>query len=295
MKGFGTDEKGLIAVLGRIPDPLIMANVRRTYNQRFMKDLLKEVGSETSGYFGETCEAIVRGPLEQDAYVLNDALKGAGTKESALNDVLLGRSNADMRAIKAEYQRIYRRSLEADVKGDLSMKTETLFVMVLAANRAEDSAPVIPQQIDADVTELHRATVGVKLGADQVTVCQIFSSRSDGQLRAISHAYQQKYREPLDKIIKKEFSGHMEDALLRMLHVGEDRAMADAQALEDSMKGVGTKDRLLLNRLVRIHWNKDHMGQVKGAYKHRFKRDLVTRVKGEVSGDFERVLLAVMG
>lgn len=129
MQGFGTDEKLLGRTLAHIPDPLIMRNVRQTYSQRFMKDLLNAVDSETSGYFGETCKAIIRGPLEQDVHRLNDALMGAGTKENVLNDVLLGRSNADMQAIKHEYQRVYHGSLEAEVKGDLSGKTETLFMM----------------------------------------------------------------------------------------------------------------------------------------------------------------------
>lgn len=36
------------------------------------------------------------------------------------------------------------------------------------------------------------------------------------------------------------------------------------------------------------------MGQVKGAYKHRYKKELYSRVKGETSGDFERILLALI-
>lgn len=227
MKGFGTDEKALCRVLGRIPDPVVMKSVRQAYRQRIGKDLLSDIAKETSSYFGETCEAVVRGPLEQDCHQLHDAIHGAGTKESVLNDVLLGRSNADIRAIKNEYQRLFRRSLESDVKGDLSAKTESLFMMVLAATRAEESSPVYPQNTDRDVSDLYSAFRGV--GVDQVTVCKMFSSRSDGQLRAISHAYQQKYHKSLVKTVESEFSGHMENALIRMLGVAEDRAMADAQ------------------------------------------------------------------
>ena len=182
MKGFGTDEKLLCQVLGRIPDPVIMKNVRQTYQQRLRKDLVQDIDKETGGYFGEACVAVARGPLEQDCYNLHDALKGAGTKEAVLDDVLLGRSNADMRAIKQEYQRIFRRSLEQDVKDDLSAKTE-----------------------------------------------QLFATRSDGQLRAISQAFQQRYHKPLMNVIESNFSGHMEDALMRMLGVAEDKAMADAK------------------------------------------------------------------
>ena len=229
----------------------------------------------------------------QDVHNVQKAIHGFGTKESFLNDVLLGRSNADMRAIKQAYQQTYHHTLEADVKGDLSMKTERLFGMAIAANRAEESAPIIPQEIDRDVTELHRATDG-QIGTDQVTVCSILVQRSDGQLRMIAHQFEQKYHITLQKIIEKEFSGHMEDALLLIINRATDRTMTDAVQLEDAMKGVGTKDDLLMNRVARIHWDRAHMDQVRRAYQFRYKKDLIARIKGETRGDQENLLVAML-
>lgn len=198
-----------------------------------------------------------------------------------------------MRAIKHAYQTTFGRSMEADVKGDLSMKTERLFGMVMAANRADESTPINLQELDHDCSELHRATEG-KVGTDQITVCNILASRSDGQLRAIAEHYQQKYHIALVDVVKKEFSGHMEDALLLMLNRALDRAMTDAVQLEETMKGIGTKDSLLANRVVRVHWDKGHLDQVRKAYMHRYKRDLIARVKGETKGNFEKLLVACL-
>jgi annexin A7/11 len=198
-----------------------------------------------------------------------------------------------MRAIKHAYQTTFGRSLEADVKSDLSMKTERLFGMVIAANRAEESTPVNLQQLEHDCSELHRATEG-QVGTDEITVCSILTSRSDGQLRAIAQHYQQKYHIALVDVIKKEFSGHMEDALLLILNRALDRAMTDAVQMEETMKGIGTKDNLLMNRVVRVHWDKGHLDQVRKAYMHRYKRDLIARVKGETKGDFEKLLVACL-
>lgn len=286
MKGFGTDEKALIHALAT-KDPLQIQVIRDTYHQRFNRHLLTDVQSETSGWFEEGLCAIIRGPLMQDVVLLHKAMDGPGTKEKVLNDVLLGRSNADMRAIKDLYQRTYHSSLESAVKGDLSMKTERHFLMVLAANRNEDSAPVIPQQIDQDVMELYKATEG-RHGTDELLVCNILTQRSDAQIRAIAHTYQQKFTRDLDTVIKKEFSGHMEAALLYQLHTGTDKAMRDAMLLEDAMHGVGTKDHLLVNRVIRVHWDKNYMQQVKGAYQHKYHKSLIHRIKGETSGDYER-------
>ncbi len=248
MKGFGTDEKTLVRVLGRL-GPLEINSIKAAFQARHHRDLMKDVHSETSGHFRDGLMAILRGPLEQDCHVLNDSTKGLGTKESAMNDVLLGRTNADLNAIKQHYHRKYGRTVEADVKGDLSMKTERLFDMVMAARRAEESAPVIPQQIDGDVQEIYRATEG-RAGTDQMTVCQILTSRSNGQIRAIAQQYHQRYHRSLQEVIKKEFSGHMEDALVYIVAAADDQAKHDAGLLEDAMRGLGTHDQALIRRIV---------------------------------------------
>ncbi|KAH8808135.1 annexin-like protein [Xylogone sp. PMI_703] len=293
MKGFGTDEKTLIHVLTRL-DPLQMAAVREAYHRRFGRHLLQDVQSETSSWLEEGLCAIIRGPLQQDCHILFTAMSGPGTKEAILNDVLLGRSNADLRAIKELYQKLYHKSLEAAVRDDLSMKTERHFMMVLAANRNEESSPVIPQQIEQDVTEIYKATEG-KIGTDQLLVCEILTHRSDAQIGAIAYTYEKRYSRTLETVIKKEFSGHMESALLHQLRTGTDKAMRDAILLEEAMSGVGTEDRLLVTRVVRYHWDRNHMQNVKGAYQHKYRTGLANRIKGETSGDYERFLLACLG
>jgi annexin A7/11 len=199
MKGFGTDEKALIQVLSKL-DPLQVATVRQAYTNIHGRNLASDIASETNGYFEEGLLAIVRGPLQQDCHVLKQAMDGPGTKEAALNDVLLGRSNADIRAIKETYAKTYRVSLESDIKADLSMKTERHFLMVLAGNRAESSAPVIPQQVESDVQELYKATEG-KTGTDELLVCSILTSRNDAQIGAIARAYEARFRRSLEAVI----------------------------------------------------------------------------------------------
>ncbi|KAI0012109.1 Annexin [Xylariaceae sp. FL0662B] len=293
MKGFGTDEKTLIRVLCT-KDPLQIEAIKSTYFRLFSRTLEKDIIKETGGWFETGLVALVRGPLVHDVHLLNSAVDGPGTKEKVLNDVLLSRSNADMQAIKGMYRQIFHRSLEGDVKGDLSMKTERHFMIVLGANRAEDSAPVIPQAIDQDVMELYRATEG-KVGTDEMMVCSILSTRNDNQIRAISHAYEQKFRRNLEDVIKKEFSGHMEAALLYQLRNAVDKYMHAATLLEDAMAGMGTKDHLLVSRVVRYHWDRQSMANIKAAYQHRFRKSLASRIKSETSGDYERLMLGCIG
>ncbi|KAJ3530138.1 hypothetical protein NM208_g9458 [Fusarium decemcellulare] len=296
MKGMGCDERALIRVLvsPKYSNPWVMAQLVRDYNSRFMRDLAKDIESETRGDF-ETCLlALIRGPLENDVYTLSKALNRAGTDEDALNDVLLCRSNADIRAISAEYKRVRGKELLVEIKDDVDDTLFRLYSMVLSATRAEDAAPIIPAEIDQKVTELQRATEGT-IGANAVAVAQIFTSSNDTQLRAINDAYRQKYHHSLEKVIEKEFRGDMEDALLHMLYHATDRARSDAGRLSTPLNKSIRKNRLFINRIVSLYWDQGRLHQAKQAYKAVTGATLGGNIKSVLDGDYEKFTLALIG
>jgi len=292
MKGFGTDEKALINVLSRL-DPLQMAAVRATYSQHIGRDLYKDVKSECGGYLRDGLLAVIEGPLMHDTVCAHEAIQGIGTKEWLLNDVLLGRSNADLNAIKAAYERTYHRPLIKDVEGDLSFKTAELFAAVLRAQRHDEFVPPNPHAIENEARTLHDST-SARMVNNVTEVCAIFSRSSDNELRAIDQAFHARYHADLEKHIVKEFAGHMEDALLHMLRTAKDPAMRDAILLEECMAGMGTKDDRLVVRVVRVHWDRNHKEQVKRAYRLKYGKDLIERVRGETSGDYQRLMVALL-
>lgn len=290
MKGFGTDEKTLTAALAK-RDPIQMNTIRMQYDQRLKRNLVGDLRSETSGYFGKGLVEIARGPLESDCFNLMEAMKGMGTKEAVLDDILVGRSNADINAIKQKYQQLFKRTLESDLRGDLSAGTEQMYAMIAAARRKEDSYPVIPQEIEQAVTDLQGGMGG--FGNNKTAaVCEILTSKNDAQLRAIAQSYEQRFRKPLNNVIKAEFSGHMKEALRLLVHRAMNRAEAEAVRLEESMAGLGTKDELLVQRVVRCHWDRQFMTAVTHEYKKTYKKDLVKRIEGETRGDYERLMVA---
>lgn len=201
MKGWGTDEKELIRVLAD-KDPLQINLLREAFQRRHRRDLISDIKSETSSWFEEGLVMLARGPLLNDVHMLYNAMDGAGTNEDIMNDILLRRSNADLKAIKAEFSRVFGRPLDSMVKGELSMKTERHFMIVLGATRAEDSAPVVKADIDRDVDDLYNATEG-RIGTDEMRVCSILSLRNDNQIRAIAYEYRQKYARDLDTVIQR--------------------------------------------------------------------------------------------
>lgn len=250
MKGFGTNEKKLIAALINVPDAPHMEKLRRTYNDRFRRDLIKDIESELRGDFEDACCAIARGPLLQDAWAVNKAVAGMGTNEDLLDEICIGRSNADLNAIKAKYRQIYGKDMVKEVLDDLSGDTKTLYTYILAAQRAEESAPCIPHEIDQKVDRLQNATRGQMVGTNEEVVAQILAYSSDGQIRAIAHAYEHKYKTSLEKVIKSQSAirKHQQHALLLMIARAVDKVKSDADDLEAAMEGSGTRDTLLINR-----------------------------------------------
>ena len=130
------------------------------------------------------------------------------------------------------------------------------------------------------------------MGTDELQVCAIISSANTAQLRAMAQAYQARYQRSLEECIRKEFSGHMQDALLYMVRKAVDPAKHDADLLEAAMAGAGTKDTALVRRIIMVHWSRDRLQQCKGAYKHYYKRELADRLKGETSGDYQKLIVA---
>ena len=157
--------------------------------------------------------------------------------------------------------------------------------MIIAARRAEDSASVLPHDVERHTTELQHA-MGNVLSKNASAVCEIMFTRSDAQIRAIVQSYQQRFREPLVKAIKSKFSGHMEDALVLLIERAVNRAEAEATRLEQSMAGIGTKDELLVQRVIRCHWDQGFMRAVSDAYKRKYGKDLIRRIEGETRGDY---------
>jgi annexin A7/11 len=235
------------------------------------------------------------GPLGGDVWLINRACKGAGTHEDLLSEILMGRSNAELHLLKEAYRRTHNKNLEDVVKGELSMKTERLFIMALQCGR-DESPYVNQQQVQQDVEALYRAGPG-KIGTDEIAICGILVNRSDAHLQAIAQAFPQRHRISLSHMIQSEFSGHMRTALLHIVRGVENDGQGvyrDVLLIEDAMAGMGTKDERLCYRLLRAHWNRPRFGSIKNQYQHLYRNSLRKRVEGETSGKYEKALVGII-
>lgn len=267
-----------------------MQQVSQGFKASYGKSLTDTVNSEVSGDFGSLCLSLCLSLAEFDATCINKAIDGMGTDEDALVETLCGRSNAEIYAIKQAYGLKFRRDLEREVANDLSGHMKRLFVAMVQGQRDETGQIL---NVDADVEALYKAGAG-KMGTDESTFIMIFCTRSDRHLVAVFDAYTQKHNKTMDKVIKSEFSGDMEKALLAMFRSIQNRPHFLADCFEKSMAGLGTKDSKLIRLTVRCR-HPQLMAQVKQAYLARYGKSLHKRVDGETSGDYRKLLLTIIG
>ena len=109
-----------------------MEQIRKTFESTIGKSLVSVIEKETGGWFKFGLCGLVLGPLGFDVWLVHRACDGAGTHEDLLTEVLAGRSNEELEALKAEYQKTYHKNLVQVIQGELSHKTERMFNMILA-------------------------------------------------------------------------------------------------------------------------------------------------------------------
>jgi len=285
MKGLGTNEKDLISILGGYP-PIQMNQVIIEYERKYGRTLLYDVIHDTSGNFGKLCQALSMPIIDYDVKCIHDAIDGAGTDLSSLIEILVGRTNQDIKALSAEYQKVYKKDIVDEIKGETSGTTKQLFKTLLLGERDES---MMQGNVEGDVEALYKAGEG-KIGTKESVFVEILCKRSDNHLRQVFECYNQKYGHPFEKAITKEFSGDIEKVLLKLIASIRNKAEYIADRFEKSMKGIGTKDEKLIRLVVR-HRAPYIIGPIKEAYQNKYKKSLADRIKSDTSGDYCKLLL----
>ncbi|WP_411027321.1 annexin, partial [Salmonella sp. s54925] len=94
MYGAGTDENTIIDILATRSNEQ-RVKIRLQFKTMFGKDFINELKSELSGNLEECLLALLEPKYLYDAKCLRRGMRGAGTDEETLIDILCTRSNAD--------------------------------------------------------------------------------------------------------------------------------------------------------------------------------------------------------
>ncbi|NXT90772.1 ANXA8 protein, partial [Anhinga rufa] len=95
------------------------------------QDLIESLKSELSGNFERLIVALMYSPFKYDAKELHDAMKGIGTSEDVIIEILASRTKAQIKEIIKAYKEEYGSDLEEDIKSETSGYFEQILVCLL--------------------------------------------------------------------------------------------------------------------------------------------------------------------
>uniref|UniRef100_A0A667YVK3 Annexin n=1 Tax=Myripristis murdjan TaxID=586833 RepID=A0A667YVK3_9TELE len=287
---FCTDEGAIIELLGsrtnkqRVP---MVAAYKTTYG----KDLIHDLKSELTGNFEKLVLAMLMTPAQFDAFELREAIKGAGTDEACLIEILASRSNAEIREINHVYKSEYGKSLEDAISSDTSGHFRRLLISLSQGNRDEKETVDI-SLAKQDAQKLYAAGEN-KVGTDESQFNAILCARSKPHLRAVFQEYQQMCGRDIEKSICREMSGHVEDGMVAVVKCIKHSPAYFAERLHKAMKGAGTKDRTLIR--IMVSRSEVDMLDIRQEYVKTYGKSLYTDISSDTSGDYKKLLLKLCG
>ncbi|XP_074152806.1 annexin A11 [Sminthopsis crassicaudata] len=290
MKGFGTDEQAIIDCLGSRSNKQ-RQQILLSFKTAYGKDLIKDLKSELSGNFEKTILAMMKTPVLYDVYEIKEAIKGAGTDEACLIEILASRSNEHIREISRAYKTEFKKTLEEAIRSDTSGHFQRLLISLAQGNR-DESTNVDLSLVQRDAQELYAAGEN-RLGTDESKFNAILCTRSRAHLTAVFNEYQRMTNRDIEKSICREMSGDLEQGMLAVVKCLKNTPAFFAERLNKAMRGAGTKDRTLIRILVSR--SEIDLLDIRAEYKRLYGKSLYHDITGDTSGDYRKILLKICG
>ncbi|KRK07055.1 annexin B10 isoform X1 [Drosophila yakuba] len=224
----------------------------------------------------------------QDAQVLRAAMKGFGTDEQEIIDVLVGRSNQQRQTIKAVYEAEFERDLVDDLKDELGGKFEDVIVGLMMP------------PVEYLCKQLHASMAGI--GTEEATLVEILCTKTNEEMAQIVAVYEERYQRPLAEQMCSETSGFFR-RLLTLIVTGVrdgldtpvDAAQAKEQAAQLYSAGeakLGT-DEEVFNRIM-SHASFPQLRLVFEEYKELSGQTIEQAIKHEMSDELHEAMMAIV-
>ena len=289
MKGVGADKETLIKVA--TSEPLKeRLKIKDKYIVMYGRDLLDDLKSKLSGNFQKVMVALFMDKYEYDAKQLNKAIKGLGTDEDTIIEIIATRPGWMLKKIKAVYKQLYENDLEKDVKDDTSGNFQKLLITILQCNRSNNT-DIDTEKCIQICDELYNA--GEKrLGTVESVFNKYIGNCSPLELMTIAREYHRKYGKTLMSVIDSEFSGNIKELIQTVLYANICPSEYFAKRINEAVKGMGTNEKIL-NRVI-VTRNEIDIPIIKKYYKKLYQKDMVEDIKDDVSGDYKELLVALI-
>ena len=292
MKGLGTDEDTIIKIIANRTNEHRL-KIRESFKKQFNKEIIDSFKSELSGNLEDTVVALFQSPIEYDVAQLKKSMKGAGTDEDSLIEIVCTRPQSVLKEIKVKYKETYGKELEEDVKDDTSGDLLRLLLTIIKCERSENANPKHLES-EAEAKELIAEGEANWFKEGSKFEKLVLKDSAEEIVLVARHYYKLKNKTILDVIKEncksdKDVSNLYQSVIYAVTSPSEYFAMK----VYKSIKGWGTNDNMLIR--VLITRDEKDMPQIKKFYKKLYKKDMLDDIKGDCSGDYQKLLIELAG
>ncbi|XP_050283220.1 annexin-like protein RJ4 isoform X2 [Quercus robur] len=242
-KGWGTDEKAIINILGH-RNAIQRKQIRQAYEELYQEDLVKRLESELSGDLEKAVYRWILDPVDRDAVLANVAIKKAETEFPVIIELSCIYSPEELLAVRRAYQSRYKRSLEEDVAAHTTGDLRKFLVGLVTTYRYD--GPEINERLaksEADI--LHEAIKDKIFNHEEVI--RILTTRSKAQLKASFNRYRDEHGTSITKKLLKDESNVLQKALHAAIRCIDDPKKYYERYCAMQSKGLGL---MRMNSLV---------------------------------------------
>uniref|UniRef100_A0A8C9U0V2 Annexin n=1 Tax=Scleropages formosus TaxID=113540 RepID=A0A8C9U0V2_SCLFO len=283
MKGLGTDEKTILELVTARCNAQ-RQYIKAAYKTLYGKDLVHDLKSELGGQFETVIISLMETPLSYDVTELRKAIKGIGTSENVLIEILASRTPSQVVEMNNAYKQAYDCSLEHSITGDCSGCFQRMLVVLLWLS-LYCVVRVFPQALFAAGEK--------KFGTDEDQFITILGNRSADHLRRVFDEYKKLSGFEIEESIKRETSGSLRDLFLAVVKCARSVPAYFAECLYKAMKGIGTDEHTLCR--IMVSRSEVDMLDIRTEFRKMFATSLYSMIKSETSGDCRKTLLLLCG
>ena len=246
---------------------------KEIYLSSYGTELSKELDSLLSGDIKSLISGLLKTQVEFDAEKIYLSMKGAGTNEEVLSEMIATKTGRQLIKIKQKYPELYRDSLEEDIKGDTSGDYQRILIAMIQGGRSDNPYPNSEKM--KEIIE--------KLKDDDENIKDNFISYlvtcSYGEICTLCREYEKAYGKNILEGIKNKFKGDEYDFFKMLLNYISNPGKFFAEKIH----GFKSDDliRIIVSR------GEDILDEIKDAYKELYNTELIDDIKNKTEGDFQ--------
>ena len=247
--------------------------LKENYLASFGTDLVKELESVLSGDAKDLILGLMKTPIDFDAEQIYLSMKGLGTDEETLSEMIATRPSRQLIKIKERYPELYNETLESDITGDTSKYYKNILIAMIQGQRSDNPYPN---------TEKMKEIVE-KLKDDDKFIKDNFVSYlvncSYGEICTISREYEKAYGKTILDGIKAKFEQDENEFFNILFSYISNPGKYFAEKIHDF------KTKKLIRIIVSR--SEDILDDIKDSYKELYNTELIDDIKNNTKDDFQ--------